>query len=1203
MAYHTSLLSEQTLKAFEKVPDLYLILSPDLLILTASDAYLQATHMVREEMAGKHLFVVFPDNPMAMAANAVQNLTRSLQQVLATGQPHRMAAQRYDVPNAAQPGGFTEKYWLPLNTPVLDEQGQVQYIIHKVEDVTERVLAENKWAREFSHLIDAQAIGQIGSFERLLTEDVITCSNEWYHLHGLEPQSEAITMDKMYYFVHPEDRQKTLQAVQHTIMTGESLHLIHRIIRANGAVRYVQRKAEVMKDEQRKPYKIFGTVQDITEQVETHQKVEEREALLRATEAVAHMGSYELDVATMAMRFSDGMYRLFGEAPQAFVPTMALIDERTHPDDVPVVKAILKQAIQDKAPYYYYRRICRTDGAWRTLEAQGRVECDEAGKAVKMIGLVQDVTERKKTEREILRLKDEIAQKAEEKYQALFNTIEEGIAICNVVRNDEGEVIDLRYQELNRAMEQQTGFDRRSIIGRKLSEVLPKAEAERWIPIYSDTAESGKPVTFEEYTDLFKQWYAVTVYPQGEELSIFYRDITERKQREQHQAFLIKLTDVLRLLTDPIDVQSEAARVLGYHLGASRAFYAVVEADGAYFTVLRDYTDGVPSFAGRYPLDVYGSAEMWANLRAGRIISVADAERDTGLGEAERAAYAAGRVCATVAAPLVKGGHLVAIFFLHFSVPHEWSADEMALVEETAERTWAAVERAKAEEALRQSEEKYRTLFNSMDEGYCIIQMIYDEIGKAIDFRYLQVNQAFERNTDLRHAEGKTIRELAPDIEPKWMEIYGQVARSGIPLRFEEASEALHQVFSLYAFRIGDPAEHKVAVIFSDITERRKEQEALRRSEQKLQELNASLEQQVIERTRELNESKLFAEQITEATPDFIMIFNLLTNKVEFVNQGPYSGNRDRYNETLHISYDQLVSRSHPEDKPKLHAFINSFRTVPDHAAYTLEYRVIDQGKTIWYRSRGKVLRRDEAGKPTHFISVVQDISDLKQLEQQNLQMRLEQQRTNLLAILDAQEEERRRISEGLHNGVGQILYAAKIHLNNYSKQGTKTQSEAALKQVDQILDQAIVETRALSHELAPAILEQFGLKVAMHEICTSLSSKSMKMKCRLRNVPHNIEKHLQVVIYRIAQELANNIVKHAQASEASLSLSRQEDTLVLLAEDDGKGFDPKRLPSKGIGLQTIKDRVKLLNGIIAINSYPGSGTLIEISLPLSVQT
>ncbi|WP_224994231.1 PAS domain-containing protein [Cesiribacter sp. SM1] len=132
-------INDDQLKIFETVPDLYLILSPELHILTASDAYLEATFTLREEIVGKFIFDAFPDNPNTHQANAVSNVYDSLKKVLATGKPDKMALQRYDVPKPDTKEGFEKKYWQPIHTPVLDKQKNVLYIIQKVNDVTQQV--------------------------------------------------------------------------------------------------------------------------------------------------------------------------------------------------------------------------------------------------------------------------------------------------------------------------------------------------------------------------------------------------------------------------------------------------------------------------------------------------------------------------------------------------------------------------------------------------------------------------------------------------------------------------------------------------------------------------------------------------------------------------------------------------------------------------------------------------------------------------------------------------------------------------------------------------------------------------------------------------------------------------------------------------------------------------------------------------------
>ena len=130
-------------------------------------------------------------------------------------------------------------------------------------------------------------------------------------------------------------------------------------------------------------------------------------------------------------------------------------------------------------------------------------------------------------------------------------------------------------------------------------------------------------------------------------------------------------------------------------------------------------------------------------------------------------------------------------------------------------------ERKLAEDALRESEERYRSLFNSIDAGFCIIEMIFDEHDKALDYRFLEVNPAFERQTGMLAATGKRMRELVPDLEEHWFKTFGQVALMGEPIRFVRKAKAMSaRWFDVYAVRLGGPDSRKVALLFNNITER-----------------------------------------------------------------------------------------------------------------------------------------------------------------------------------------------------------------------------------------------------------------------------------------------------------------------------------------------------------------------------------------------
>jgi PAS domain-containing protein len=144
-------------------------------------------------------------------------------------------------------------------------------------------------------------------------------------------------------------------------------------------------------------------------------------------------------------------------------------------------------------------------------------------------------------------------------------------------------------------------------------------------------------------------------------------------------------------------------------------------------------------------------------------------------------------------------------------------------------------EQKRAEEALRKSETLYHGLFNSMNDGFCIIEMIFDSAGKPADYRFLEINAAFEKQTGMHDAVGKRMRELAPTHEEHWFEIYGKIALTGEPAHFLNEAKALNCYYEVSAYRVGKPELRQVAIVFNDISVRMHTEEALKRSMEQLQ--------------------------------------------------------------------------------------------------------------------------------------------------------------------------------------------------------------------------------------------------------------------------------------------------------------------------------------------------------------------------------
>src|SRR5699024_4719946 len=245
----------------------------------------------------------------------------------------------------------------------------------------------------------------------------------------------------------------------------------------------------------------------------------------------------------------------------------------------------------------------------------------------------------------------------------------------------------------------------------------------------------------------------------------------------------------------------------------------------------------LPSLFNAYLLSDYLAPEVKYAWQRGETVVVHDVFADPRANGANCAALHFGAI---IAVPLFHAGRWRFLLTIYNDVPRDWDEHEIALIQDLAERIWTAVERVRAEQALAASEAKYHALFESMDEAYCIIELLFDEAQQPFDVRYIEANQAFTKLSGLTDVIGKTIRELVPDIEPSWFSIYGRIARTREPERFEARSPTpSHQWEDLYAFPIGEPGANRVAVLFRDITERRRD-EQLRKQQIRLLELIAA---------------------------------------------------------------------------------------------------------------------------------------------------------------------------------------------------------------------------------------------------------------------------------------------------------------------------------------------------------------------------
>ena len=229
-------------------------------------------------------------------------------------------------------------------------------------------------------------------------------------------------------------------------------------------------------------------------------------------------------------------------------------------------------------------------------------------------------------------------------------------------------------------------------------------------------------------------------------------------------------------------------------------------------------------------------------------------------------------------------------------------------------------------------------------------------------------------------------------------------------------------------------------------------------------------------------------------------------------------------------------------------------------------------------------------GKLLKAILIIRDIT-----EERN------EERAVMNAVLKGQEQERKRLGAELHDGIGQVLSALVLQVSQIHQAVSKEEKDSVQQEITtlkQNLQGAIKEVRNISHDLMPDVLDSLGLLEALKQTCANLQERSgMQVRFNHIDVEPRYDSAVEVNLFRITQELLNNVQKHAESGSVFVSLMDHGDILSLTIEDDGVGFD-RTVVTNGIGLKNVKSRVNMINGEIDVESAKNSGTLVNIEVP-----
>jgi PAS domain S-box-containing protein len=916
----------------------------------------------------------------------------------------------------------------------------------------------------------------------------------------------------------------------------------------------------------------------------------------------------------------------------------------------------------------------------------------------------EDITERKKTEIEIDKLKDEILQHSEEKYRTLFNTIEDGLSVLEMIYDDNSKPTGMRWVETNPAFERITGLQ---IVAGDLCSDDFFSDKEQ-LEMYNHMLKTGKPIHIEHHDEANKRWYRTSASRIGGResrlIAVVLEDITERKHQDQRQAYLLKVSDALRSISDPIEIENAVTEEALSFFHSDRCYYCNIEEGSA--TICQDaFRNDLRSLVGSYRLNDFNS--FYVVLETGLPFAVDNIHTSEFIDQDFVSLLVNFDIQAFVNVPVVKAGKVVGIFSLAQSESRAWTDAEIALAAETAERTWSAVEQAKAERAIQKSEEQLRLFITAS------LNLVYK---MSADWKQMFIL-----------SDGKTIADTRTSTDV-WMEKY--IPEDDHPLFWEAVSRAVdkkstfeleHRILktegaSGWVLSRAVPVMDKNGTILEwlgaslDITLRKN-------AEISLQQFNEQLEMEVNLRTTELQRSRdqlqsmfdttLMHMSILEAIRDAdgnildfqivsvnkelervtgrtdlvgrryaiefpgvkkVGIFDMIVETIQtgqpqqmeyfYVHEGFtnwFSCMFVKLNDGVVGTNMDITARKEAEDELlKNYLLLQQSEEIALLGSWDFDllkktfiwsdgmYRLFDlelgqeirpeiyleyatekgraaaqkvishilngdsdfeetleisvSGKLKLLHLKATVVRNDE-GHAERVLGVDVDTTAIYAAEQKIRKMEAEQQLEIFRVSLSTLEEERHRISESLHNGIGQILYGIKLNLNGLQQDIPLADFKKNTIYIGKLLTDAIKETRRISHELMPTTLEQFGLKSAILDICSQLSD-STKFKCTITGLISGMEKYLELAVYRTTQELMTNVVKHAKATECRVNVNIGHQRIRIQISDNGQGMEATNGSRSGIGLASIRSKIRLLNGDVLIKSVPDRGTDIEVIIP-----
>jgi PAS domain S-box-containing protein len=378
---------------FRALPGLYLVLSPELIILEATDAFLRQTIMCRDHAIGQHLFAVFPNNP-DNPLDSEAAVFKALHHALEHKEAYITELLRYDLPLAPeQDSGFEERYWSTTSAPILDERGEVQYLVHEVRDITEKVLNDRLRQQSKEQLNLLTSATKAVAWEYDIKQNRMTWGEGLQEIFGYTPQQMGPGGESWDSRVHPEDFERVQQSIQQALdqqqatWTGE-----YRFQKADGSYAHILDQGYTVYDSDGKPMRTIGSIIDITQSKDTEQALKESDARFRHLLEVLPQMAWTASPQGKVLFFNQHWYAYTGMRQGQTEGWINVI----HPEDSAMALTCWHQAVAGGESFEIeYRIRNHFDGTYRWFLERGLPMRDPAGNIKLWIGTYTDIEDQK----------------------------------------------------------------------------------------------------------------------------------------------------------------------------------------------------------------------------------------------------------------------------------------------------------------------------------------------------------------------------------------------------------------------------------------------------------------------------------------------------------------------------------------------------------------------------------------------------------------------------------------------------------------------------------------------------------------------------------------------------------------------------------------------------------------------------------------